>query len=88
MMNFKLVLILLGTLYLLPVAYAEEGYCYQEPEKCNPGDVLILTLSEEVAKYCDFDKQITGLTRHTTSRSFNNQEVVCVKLATPRTKKK
>jgi len=76
--------------YLLAssIVLAEAGYCYQDPDKCNAGDILILTISEEVAKYCDFEKQITGLTRHTTSRSFNNQEVVCVKVASPRAKKK
>ncbi len=87
-MNYKIMLILLGSILFLAVVHAEEGYCYQSPEKCNAGDVLILTLSEEVAKYCDFEKQITSLKRHSTSRSFNNQEVACVKIATPRTKKK
>jgi len=66
--------------------YAEGNYCYQKPDKCATGDVLILALSEEVAKYCDFEKQITALRRHTTSSSFNNQEVVCIKIASPRKK--
>lgn len=83
---FKLSMFLL--LIAASVAQAGGSYCYQKPDKCSAGDILILALSEEVAKYCDFEKQITGLTRHTTSRSFNNQEVVCVKIATPRTKKK
>lgn len=63
--------------------YVEDNYCYQKPGKCASSDILILSLSEEVAKYCDFDKQITALRRHTTSRSFNNQEVVCVKSQRP-----
>lgn len=67
---------------------ADEGFCYQKPDKCATGDIIILTISEDVAKYCDFDKQIIGMTRHTTSRSFNNQEVVCVKVSVPRVKKK
>ena len=40
---------------------AEDNYCYQKPDKCAAGDILILSLSEDVAKYCDFDKQITAL---------------------------
>jgi len=68
--------------------HAEDNYCYQKPDKCAAGDILILALSEDVAKYCDFEKQITALRRHTTSSSFNNQEVVCVKIATPRSKLK
>lgn len=68
--------------------HAEDNYCYQKPDKCSSGDILILTVSEDVAKYCDFNKQVTALTRHTTSRSFNNQEVVCVKVVTPRKEKK
>ncbi len=73
---------------LQPMLHAETNYCYQKPDKCAAGDILILALSEEVAKYCDFEKQITALRRHTTSSSFNNQEVVCVKIALPRKKLK
>lgn len=69
-----------------PILHAGDNYCYQKPDKCAAGDILILAVSEEVAKYCDFEKQITALRRHTTSSSFNNQEVVCVKIATPRGK--
>ena len=73
---------------MLPLLHAQDSYCYQKPDKCAAGDILILALSEEVAKYCDFNKQITALRRHTTSSSFNNKEVVCVKIATPRGKLK
>lgn len=73
---------------LITNLHAEDNYCYQKPDKCSSGDILILTISEDVARYCDFDKQIIGMTRHTTSRSFNNQEVVCVKAATTRGKLK
>lgn len=84
----KLFLMLTIFLFMLPALYAGDNYCYQKPKKCAAGDILILAVSEEVAKYCDFDKQITALRRHTTSSSFNNQEVVCVKIATPRNKLK
>lgn len=80
-------LLVLAILFCMQsVLLAEDNYCYQKPKKCAAGDILILAISEEVAKYCDFDKQITALRRHTTSSSFNNQEVVCVKIATPRKK--
>jgi len=80
--------LLLCILFYAQSAFAENNYCYQKPKKCAAGDILILALSEDVAKYCDFAKQITALRRHTTSSSFNNQEVVCVKVATPRSKLK
>ncbi len=84
----KLFILLTMFFCMQPVLHAEEHYCYQKPDKYAAGDILILALSEEVAKYCDFDKKITALRRHTTSSSFNNQEVVCVKIATPRKKLK
>lgn len=69
--------------------YAEDNYCYQKPDKCAAGDILILSLAEDVAKYCDFDKQVVSVERHTRSNSsFNNEEVVCVKIASPRSKLK
>ncbi len=85
---WKIFLLFLVLLFMQTNLHAEENYCYQKPEKCVAGDILILALSEEVAKYCDFEKQITALSRHTTSSSFNNQEVVCVKIASPRKKLK
>ena len=84
----KLFLLLTIFFCVQTTLHAEDNYCYQKPDKCAAGDILILSLSEDVAKYCNFDKQITKLTRHTTSGSFNNQEVVCVKIATPRKKLK
>jgi hypothetical protein len=81
-------LIFLVLMSVQTVLYADDNYCYQKPDKCAAGDILILALSEEVAKYCDFDKQIAPLRRHTTSSSFNNQEVVCVKRVSPRKKLK
>ncbi len=79
------VLVLLSTIMTL---HAEDNYCYQEPDKCTGGDILILSLSEDVAKYCDFDKQIVSVERRTSSSSFNNEDVVCVKITTPRKKLK
>lgn len=82
------ILLFVALIGVQPMLHAEDNYCYQKPDKCVAGDILILSLSEEVAKYCDFEKQITALRRHTTSSSFNNQEVVCVKIASPRVKLK
>ena len=82
------ILLFLVLINVQTVLHAEGHYCYQKPDKCAAGDILILALSEEVAKYCDFSKQIAPLRRHTTSSSFNNQEVVCVKIASPRKKLK
>ncbi len=82
------ILLLVVLMSVQSILHAQGHYCYQKPEKCAVGDVLILALSEEVAKYCDFEKQVTALRRHTTSSSFNNQEVVCVKIASPRKKLK
>ncbi|QMU60180.1 MAG: hypothetical protein GKR92_13450 [Gammaproteobacteria bacterium] len=84
----KLIILSIVLFSLFATLHAEDNYCYQKPDKCAAGDILILALSEDVAKYCDFDKQITALRRHTTSSSFNNQEVVCVKIETPRKKLK
>lgn len=69
--------------------HAEDNYCYQKPDKCAVGDILILSLVEDVAKYCDFDKKILSVDRYVrSSSSFNNQEVVFVKNAIPRKKLK
>ena len=82
-------LILISLLFFaLNSVNAEDNYCYQKPEKCASGDVLILSISTDVAKYCDFDKQIISVARRTTADRFNNEEIVCVKAFEPRTEKK
>ncbi|MBT8113321.1 MAG: hypothetical protein KJO81_07045 [Gammaproteobacteria bacterium] len=43
--------------------HAEDNYCYQKPNKCASGNILILSLAEDVAKYCDFDKQVVSVER-------------------------
>ena len=85
-MYIKINLVLLLLLILCTSVQAEESYCFQRPDKCAAGDILILSISDDVAKYCDFDKQIIAMTRRTTSQSFNNQEVVCVKAVSTRRK--
>jgi len=85
----KKVIIAIAMFCALSSLHAEGNYCYQKPDKCAAGDILILALSEDVAKYCDFDKQVVSVERHTRSNSsFKNEEVVCVKITTPRSKLK
>jgi hypothetical protein len=81
-------ILILAVLSMLSIVNAEDVYCYQKPDSCPAGAALILSLSEDVAKYCDFDKQIISVERRTSSSSFNNQEVVCVKTVAPRKKLK
>lgn len=81
-------ILIFTVLSMLSAVYAEDVYCYQKPDNCPVGAVLILSLSEDVAKFCDFDKQIISVERRTSSSSFNNQEVVCIKTVTPRKKLK
>jgi hypothetical protein len=85
-MQSKLFIFLAMLLGMSVHLYAADNYCYQKPEKYATGDILILSLSEDVAKYCDFEKQIISIERRSKSSSFNNEDVVCVKVTTPRVK--
>jgi len=87
-MKYKL-FISIVTLFLTHSSLNAEGnYCYQKPDKCSAGDILILSISDDIAKYCDLDKQIITIEKRIKKSSFNNEEVICVKIATPRKKLK